>query len=219
VPFDAGTQVGFAQGTVATFAWMVPHDVRGLAAILGGMDAAAARLDRFFHGPDGAWVFGRDPLRYDAANEPAIHAPWLYVALGRPWKTQETVRAIARLAYGLGPKGLPGNDDLGTMSAWYVFAALGLYPQTPDRAEMLLSSPFFESAVLRGDGRPPIRIVAPDASPSNGYIDRVWVDGRAWDRAWLPETFVNGGGEVRIALRATPNERWAAREESPPRDR
>jgi putative alpha-1,2-mannosidase len=76
-------------------------------------------------------VLGGDALRYDPTNEPGIHAPWLYNGLGQPWKTQETVRQIVDTAYGTGPAGLPGNDDLGTMSAWYVFAAIGMFPQTP----------------------------------------------------------------------------------------
>ncbi|MGI5048468.1 glycoside hydrolase domain-containing protein, partial [Streptomyces sp. JAC25] len=75
------------------------------------------------HKADGSWsVKGGDALRDDPTNEPAIHAPWLYNALGKPWQTQETVREIADMVYGSGPRGLPGNDDLGTMSAWYVFS-------------------------------------------------------------------------------------------------
>ncbi|MEV5300360.1 glycoside hydrolase family 92 protein [Amycolatopsis methanolica] len=143
-PFSATSDVGFAQGTSATYTWMVQHDVSGLAA---------ARLDAFFHRPDGSWATGGDGFRYDPTNEPGIHTPWLYNARGQPWKTQETVRAMASLVYRTGPSGLPGNDDLGTMSAWYVFAALGMYPQTPSRAEMLLSSPMFEEAwIKRNDG-------------------------------------------------------------------
>ena len=115
---------------------MVPQDVQGLAEAMGGREVAAQRLDGFFHKADGSWsVKGGDALRYDPTNEPGIHAPWLYNALGQPWKTQETVREIVDTVYGTGPRGLPGNDDLGTMSAWYVFSALGLYPQTPGSAD------------------------------------------------------------------------------------
>ncbi|EXU62167.1 alpha-mannosidase [Streptomyces sp. PRh5] len=94
-PFDPASDRGFAQGSAATYAWMVPQDVQGLAEAMGGRDKAAARLDGFFHKPDGSWsVRGGDPLRYDPTNEPGIHAPWLHNALGQPWKTQETVRQM-----------------------------------------------------------------------------------------------------------------------------
>ncbi|MGW3698389.1 glycoside hydrolase domain-containing protein [Streptomyces sp. NPDC005149] len=75
--------LGFAQGTSATYTWMVPQDVQGLAEAMGGRDRAAERLDAFFHKADGSWsVKGGDALRYDPTNEPGIQAPWLYNAPG-----------------------------------------------------------------------------------------------------------------------------------------
>ncbi|HEY8720048.1 GH92 family glycosyl hydrolase [Pengzhenrongella sp.] len=207
-PFDPSSDVGFAQGSSATYTWMVPQDVSGLAEAMGGPAKAAARLDGFFRKPDGAWVTGGDPLRYDATNEPGIHTPWLYNALGQPAKTQETVRAMERIAYGTGAKGLPGNDDLGTMSAWYVFAALGFYPQNPARAEMLLSSPTFPKAWVHRDGGPTITIVAPNASATNVFVDKVTLNGRERTQSWLPEDVMNRGGEVRFDLRSTPDPTW-----------
>jgi predicted alpha-1,2-mannosidase len=210
-PFSTTSETGFAQGTSATYTWMVQHDVSGLAAAMGGRERAAERLDEFFHRPDGSWATGGDGFRYDPTNEPGIHVPWLYNALGKPWKTQETVRAMASLVYKTGPSGLPGNDDLGTMSAWYVFAALGMYPQTPSRAEMLLSSPIFRKAWIRRAGGPVITVTAPQASAQNVYVQRVRVDGRPYSRSWLPESLVNKGGEVTVDVGPTPHTSWATR--------
>lgn len=207
-PFDPASQNGFAQGSSATYTWMVQHDVSGLAAALGGRKAAVARLDDFFHEPDATLATGADPLRYDPTNEPGIHTPWLYNALGQPWKTQETVRAYADQVYGTGPTGLPGNDDLGTMSAWYVWASLGMYPQVPSRAEMLLSSPVFTSAVVHRAGGKDLTITAPAASDANRYVRSTTVDGKASTRSWLPESFVNGGGTITTAVGPTPNRAW-----------
>lgn len=145
-----------------------------------------------------------DDARYDPTNEPGIHAPWLYNALGQPWKTQKTVRVLAAQAYSTRPRGLPGNDDLPTMSAWYVSSALGLYPQSPSRAELLLSSPIFPEARVRRRGRAVITVRAPRASPENVYVRRVRVDGRPQTRSWLPASVVTGGGDVRVDLAATP---------------
>lgn len=207
-PFSTTSDVGFAQGTSATYTWMVQHDVSGLAAAMGGPSVAAARLDAFFHRPDGSWATGGDGFRYDPTNEPGIHTPWLYNGLGQPWKTQETVRAMASLVYRTGPSGLPGNDDLGTMSAWYVFAALGMYPQTPSRAEMLLSSPMFEKAWIKRDDGPTITVSAPRASAANIYVQSVSVNGKTTDRSWLPEQVINGGGSITVTVGATPNTTW-----------
>ncbi|WP_406413922.1 GH92 family glycosyl hydrolase [Streptomyces halstedii] len=209
-PFSPGSENGFAQGTSATYTWMVPQDVRGLAEAMGGRDAAAERLDAFFHKPDGSWsVKGGDALRYDPTNEPGIHTPWLYNALGQPWKTQETVREIVDTVYGTGPRGLPGNDDLGTMSAWYVFAALGLFPQTPGSATMLLGAPLFPSAVLDRPHGKDIILRAPAADATHSYIDAVRVDGRPSDRSWTDARLVTRGGSVTYRLADRPNPRWA----------
>jgi len=209
-PFSSTSDLGFAQGTSATYTWMVQHDVSGLAAAMGGKEQAAARLDAFFHRPDGSWATGGDGFRYDPTNEPGIHTPWLYNALGQPWKTQETVRAMASLVYKTGPGGLPGNDDLGTMSAWYVFAALGMYPQAPSRAEMLLSSPMFPKAWIKREGGPTITVSAPQASASNVYVQSVRLNGQDHGASWLPESVVNQGGEVVVNVGPSPNTGWGS---------
>ncbi|MFJ8977030.1 GH92 family glycosyl hydrolase [Streptomyces sp. NPDC102282] len=209
-PFAPGSDRGFAQGTSATYTWMVPQDVQGLAEAMGGRETAAQRLDGFFHKADGSWsVKGGDALRYDPTNEPGIHAPWLYNALGQPWKTQETVREIVNTVYGTGPRGLPGNDDLGTMSAWYVFSALGLYPQTPGSATMLLGAPLFPSAVLRRAQGGDITIKAPEADATHPYIDAVKIDGRTADRSWTDARLVTRGGALDFRLADRPNTSWA----------
>ncbi|RAS70401.1 putative alpha-1,2-mannosidase [Lentzea atacamensis] len=193
-PFNPASDQGFAQGSSATYTWMVPHDAQGLAEAMGGKDIAAARLDAFFHRPDGSWATGGDPLRYDPTNEPGIHTPWLYNELGRPHQTQETVRAMAKLVYRTGPNGLPGNDDLGTMSAWYVFAALGLYPRTPSSAELHVSSPMFPKARIAQRG---ITILAPGAPGI--HVDDIRWNGRRQTTPWLPEQFVQRGGVLRVS--------------------
>ncbi|MEE4489154.1 GH92 family glycosyl hydrolase [Streptomyces sp. BE230] len=209
-PFSPGSDRGFAQGTSATYTWMVPQDVQGLAEAMGGRDVAAQRLDGFFHKADGSWsVKGGDAVRYDPTNEPGIHAPWLYNALGQPWKTQETVREILNTVYGTGPRGLPGNDDLGTMSAWYVFSALGLYPQAPGGGELLLGAPLFPKAVI---GRPhgkDITITAPAADATHAYVDAVTVDGRVHDRSWTDASLLAKGGKLAYRLSVTADTSWA----------
>ncbi|GGV97571.1 alpha-1,2-mannosidase [Streptomyces gelaticus] len=210
-PFNPARDLGFAQGSAATYVWMVPQDVQGLATAMGGRDRAAARLDDFFHKPDGSWsVRGGDALRYDPTNEPGIHAPWLYNALGKPWKTQETVRQIVDTAYGTGPAGLPGNDDLGTMSAWYVFAALGIYPKAPGSADLLLGAPVFPHAVVAGAGdREEITIDAPRASRTDLYVDSVSLDDRKHESSWVDGSFVRRGGSLSFELSDRADTGWA----------
>jgi len=214
--FSPDTELGFAQGSAAQYTWMVPQDVSGLATAMGGRAAAVTRLDAFLHDGAGNWALrGGDPLRYDPTNEPTIHTPWLYNGLGQPWKTQATVRLVLDTAYGNGLAGLPGNDDLGTMSAWYVFGAMGLFPQTAGRAELLVASPVFRRVELvRSSGQ---RLVLTTNS-TRTYVQGARLAGKQWQRSWLPESFVLRGGRLDLSLGSSPNRAWATRTQDLPLD-
>ncbi|GAA1617163.1 GH92 family glycosyl hydrolase [Kribbella sancticallisti] len=201
--FTPSTDVGFAQGSSATYTWMVPQDVSGLAAAMGGN--AVQRLDGFFHDDAGNWaVKGGSALRYDPTNEPGLHTPWLYNGLGVAWKTQATTREIVDTVYGVGPAGLPGNDDLGTLSAWYVFAAIGLFPQTPGRAELLVGSPLFPKVELRRSNGVRLTVEAPETSDANQYVQSLSLNGKPQTESWLPESFITRGGRINVQLGAAP---------------
>jgi len=215
-PWSPETGDGFAQGSSAQYTWMVPQNVSGLAKAMGGRDVASTRLDAFFHDEAGQWaVKGGSALRFDPTNEPDIHTPWLYNALGKPWKTQETVRQVVDNAYGIGPKGLPGNDDLGTMSAWYVFASIGMFPQAPGRAEMLLASPVFTRIQIERSNGVTLRISANNTAP---YVQSVRVDGAQATQSWLSESFLTRGGSVTFTLADAPNEIWGTSPSDLPQD-
>ncbi|MEV5844664.1 GH92 family glycosyl hydrolase [Streptomyces sp. NPDC051985] len=207
--FTPATGNGFVEGTAAQYTWMVQHNPAGLFAAMGGTDQALARLDSFFHNSDGSWAFtgsGGDKSELD--NEPSLNVPYLYDYADAPYKTQETVRAAMTRLWSTQPGGIPGNDDLGAMSSWYVFSALGMYPQVPSRAELVLASPLFERVEIdRPDGND-ISIHAPGAAADAPYVQSLKVDGRTSDRPWLAGSFVRDGGRLDYTLSATPNRTW-----------
>ena len=116
--------------------------------LLGGNEEAIRRLDSFFHDAQGNWALVNGKLHPGFDNEPCLETPWLYDFAGAPYKTQQTVRAILDTLWHDAPGGIPGNDDLGEMSSWYVWAALGMYPEIPGRAELVLASPLFPEAEI-----------------------------------------------------------------------
>ncbi|MEU5640226.1 GH92 family glycosyl hydrolase [Streptomyces milbemycinicus] len=215
--FTPATGNGFVEGTSAQYTWMVQHNPAGLFAALGGRDAAVKRLDSFFHDADGGWALtGAGGEKAELDNEPSINVPYLYAYAGAPYKTQETVRAAMRQLWSTEPGGIPGNDDLGEMSSWYVFSALGMYPQVPSRAELVLASPLFPRVEIERGGRD-ISIRAPQAAPDAPYVQSLKVDGRASGRPWLPESFVRRGGTLEYALGEAPNRSWgSAAADAPP---
>lgn len=213
--FTPDTGNGFVEGTAAQYTWMVPHDPAGLFAALGGREAALARLDDFFHDADGGWAFtGNGGTKSELDNEPSINVPYLYDYAGAPYKTQETVRAAMRQLWSTEPGGIPGNDDLGAMSAWYVFSALGMYPQVPSRAELVLASPLFERIEIDRPHGNDISVRATGAAADAPYVRSLKVNGHGSDRPWLPASFVRDGGRLDYTLSATPDREWGA--SSPP---
>ena len=135
--------------------------------------SCVARLDAFFTQLN---TSRKQPLDW-AGNEPALGIPWEYDYAGAPWRTQDVVRRIATQLYSATPNGEPGNDDLGALSSWYVWAAIGLYPETPGRADLALASPMFTRvSITLGSGKT-ITINAPQASDTGRYVQRAGIDG------------------------------------------
>jgi predicted alpha-1,2-mannosidase len=209
--FTPSTGNGFVEGTAAQYTWMVQHNPAGLFAAMGGKDQAMARLDSFFHDSDGSWAFtgsGGDKSELD--NEPSINVPYLYDYAGAPYKTQETVRAAMKQLWTTQPEGIPGNDDLGAMSSWYVFSAMGMYPQVPSRAELALASPLFPRIEIDRPHGGDISVRADGAAADAPYIHSLKVNGRTTDRSWLPASFVRDGGRLDYTLSATPDKDWGS---------
>ncbi|WP_415938604.1 GH92 family glycosyl hydrolase [Streptomyces sp. 039-1] len=215
--FTPATGNGFVEGTAAQYTWMVQHDPAGLFAAMGGRDKALERLDTFFHDADGGWAFtgsGGDKSELD--NEPSINVPYLYDYAGAPYKAQETVRAAMTRLWSTKPEGIPGNDDLGEMSSWYVFSALGMYPQVPSRAELTLASPLFPRIEIDRPGGRDIAIRARGAAADTPYVRSLRVDGHATERPWLPASFVRDGGTLDYTLSGTPDKAWGSAENAAP---
>ena len=205
--FSPATEDGFVEGTAAQYVWMIPFNVHGLFAAMGGEAKAAARLDAFFYEAGKPAVTKAGPLHAELDNEPSIETPWLYNFLGQPWKTQQLVRQVLNTIWPDSPSGIPGNDDLGEMSSWAVFASLGFYPEIPGRAELVLGSPLFPYIRIHrpaGD----ILIHAPAANAQAAYIQSLTVNGKPSTATYLPETFGLKGGTLDFKLSDTPNQTW-----------
>ena len=209
--FKKGTGAGFVEGSAAQYVWMVPFNVAGLFDQMGGREKAVARLDRFFYDAKGAPVVTKaGPQHPELANEATIETPWLYDFAEQPWKTQQLVREVLNTIWKNAPDGIPGNDDLGEMSSWAVFAAMGLYPEIPGRAELVLGSPLFSKVTVhRAEGD--VRISANGAGTDAPYVQSLKVNGKPSSRTWLPEGFALKGGTLEFELGTMPNKGFGAK--------
>ncbi len=172
---EPGGQTGFEEGNAVQYTWSVPQDLAGLASLMGGDGAAAAKLQTFMASLNAT----RNVPEDWSGNEPDEWAPWEFDSFGAPEETQHFVRAIANSEYADAPVDEPGNDDLGALSSWYVWAAIGLFPVTPGAANLSLASPLFPSVTITlPNGR---RLVeqAPGATASRPYVHALSVSGIA----------------------------------------
>ncbi len=196
---------GFVEGDSAQYTWMVPQDPAGLFRKMGGRARATARLRHFLR----ALNAGPGGTHTDHAllgNEPTLATPWLYDWLRQPFRTQEAVRRGLSL-YSTAPDGYPGNDDLGTLSAWYAFGALGLYPAVPGVGLLAISSPLFRRAEIRlPHGRRALILGA----GHGGYIRSLRLDGHALDQPWTTYCALARGATLSFRLGRRPNPRWGA---------
>jgi predicted alpha-1,2-mannosidase len=234
-PYDPATGDGqFHESGAYQYRWLVPQDPAGLIGLLGGNAPANRRLDEFFAyddllaDPAGTartkWVnsvydyYGA--TTYNPNNEPDLLAPYTYLWTGQPYKTATVVRAAETL-FTNGPDGMTGNDDLGTMSAWYVFSSLGLYPTMSGANFYGVTSPQFPRARVQvGDfGRRQggeLVISAPGTSEANRYIAAATLNGKKLRRTWVSQRDIARGGRLAYALSTRPTRWGTKRNDAPP---
>lgn len=201
----------YAEGTAHHYTWAVPWDAAGLATLMGGEAAAAERLLAYFEASDAALNGPQyNPLEpfglYWHSNEPSLHVPYLFTELGVPAQTQRWVEWARERHYGPGPEGLPGNDDAGTMSAWYVFASIGLYP-LPGSGGFWITAPVFDRVELAlDDVEAPDRKLAIVAEGTGIYVSGISYGGEPLTRPWIGWDALARGETLRIMRSEQPSE-------------
>lgn len=163
---------GFHEGNAWNYTFYVPHDIKGLARLMGGQKKFVDKLQMVF-----------DKGYYDPANEPDIAYPYLFSYFkGEEWRTQEIVCDLLARYFTAKPDGIPGNDDAGTMSAWAVFSMMGFYPDCPGVPEYTLTIPTFDQITIRLNpsfyGKEKLIIEKKDTGTSEKYIQRIELGGK-----------------------------------------
>jgi putative alpha-1,2-mannosidase len=230
--FDSSTGLlrdsEFYEGGKWNYSFRLLHDMRARIAMTGGDDAFIAMLDAFFgfgaaavtqpgrRPPPATMAAGYALNRFEGLNnEPDMEAPWAYHYAGRPDRTADIVNAALTWQFGTGAGGLPGNDDSGGLSSWYVWASLGLFP-VAGQSLFLVNTPAFARAALRvaggefviettGHRDTPIGADGVETTPPTQYVQSATLNGRPCETTHISAADVYRGGVLHLELGPEPS--------------
>ncbi|MFB2556182.1 glycoside hydrolase domain-containing protein [Herbiconiux liangxiaofengii] len=216
----------YYEGSRYNYSFRLQHDMAGRIEVSGGTERFVEQLDAFFgygaepvtqpgNRPDAQELLAGYVLgRFEGLNnEPDMESPWTYHYAGRPDRTAEIVHNIVHQQFGTGRGGLPGNDDSGGLSSWYVWASLGIFPVAGQNI-FLVNAPSFREAtmavrggdfVIRTEG-----FVEPVAGGPVQYVQRMWLNGHPLERTWISGDELHRGGQLMVELGPEPGE-WGTR--------
>ena len=221
VPFDQFAWGGaYVEGGPWQCSWAVQQDVAGLADLTGGRAAFAAVLDKLFSLPPAFHPGGYGRTIHEMTempacgmgqcsmnNQPSFHIPYLYAAVGRPWRTEYWTRRACRTLFNAGPQGYPGDEDTGSMGAWYVLSSIGLYPLTPGHPSYVLTCPVFRRVTIQKAGGRPLVIDAPGNTDATVYVAARTLNGRPYTAGWISHADVVAGGTLAVTVADHPTAR------------
>lgn len=216
--FDPQDWAGFTEGNSWSYTWFVPHDVSGLKNLMG-TEKFVDNLDHMFSQfsyPKWGGAFSH----YWHGNEPSQQVPYYYNYVKQPWKTQRIVDKIMNELYGTGPAGIPGNEDVGQLSAWFVLSAMGFHPVAPAQCTYLVGRPLFDEVIINLDEKyynsSKFVIKTKNNSKESRYIQSLSINGKKTNQTWFDHNLIQNGGEIIFEMGDKPNRNWGIENSSIP---
>lgn len=206
----------YCEGTAWQWTWFVPHDIPGLAHLMGGNDAFANKLDSLFTADSSleGHVTSADISgligQYAHGNEPSHHIIHLYNYVNRPWRTQELVDSVFNSQYANAVDGLAGNEDCGQMSAWYILNAMGFYQVCPGQPTYSIGRPRFDKVSVNLTNGNTFTVIAKNNSKTNKYIESVTLNGILLNKPFFTHNDIVKGGTLEIKMTNRPTQ-WGVK--------
>lgn len=216
-PFEWGGP--FVEGNGWQWRFSVQHDAKGMMDLMSGEKRFVENLDSLFTVPGDSVLCGGYGFmiheineavaggqgQYAQGNEPCFHVIHLYNHSGQPWKAQALLRESMTKLFNSGPKGFPGDEDGGAMSAWYVFNAIGFYPVTPGVPQYVIGSPLFDKVTINLENGKKFIISASDNSPDHKYISHAVLNGVDYSKNWIAHDDIMRGGTLDFQMSSEPD--------------
>ncbi len=212
----------YIEGNAWQHSFFVPQDVRGLDKLFPKKGGLEAMLDTLFKAPSEMTGENQSPDasgfigQYAHGNEPSHHIAYMYSYIGKPWKTQEKVRAIIDSMYHDVPDGYAGNEDAGQMSAWAVWSMMGLYPASPVNGEYVFGSPAVDAATLKMPNGNTFSIFVKNNSKKNVYIKSIKLDGKTYTKSYIRHQDMLKARELVFEMTDKPNKQFGIKRKDQP---
>ncbi|MDC6365859.1 MULTISPECIES: GH92 family glycosyl hydrolase [Flavobacteriaceae] len=176
---------GYKEGNAQIYSYAVAQRPYDLINLMGGKDLFVQRLDTLLRSGE---------ILFD--NETIFHIPWLFNYAQAPEKTQEWVRSILNNRFSDSPGGIPGNDDLGSMSSWYLFSASGFFPTAPGNPVYDLAAPLFKK--IHFDLPEGKTLIIENEHPDYPYIKSIEWNNKPLEQLWISHEKIAKGGVLRF---------------------
>ncbi|MDP4224644.1 MAG: GH92 family glycosyl hydrolase, partial [Bacteroidota bacterium] len=200
-----------------TYIWQPYHAFGDLIRMMGGPEKFERKLDQLFSEglgiskwqyyatmPDATGNVGQ----FVMGNEPSMHIVYLYNLAGKPWKTQKRIRMLMDTWFRNDLMGIPGDEDGGGLSAFYVFSAMGFYPVTPGIPEYQIGSPLFTKIKIHLQNGKTFTVIAKDNSQANKYIQSARLNGKLLTKPAFSHKDLVEGGTLILEMGPEPNKAW-----------
>jgi|LSQX01.3.fsa_nt_gb predicted alpha-1,2-mannosidase len=193
----------YCEGSPRHWRWTAPHDTQGLIELFGSSEYFVSELNDFMEDASKTRAAVDPGSGYWQGNQHDIHAPYLFNDAGRPDLTQKWVRWALADRHSTDVDGLDGNDDGGTLSAWYIFSALGLYPVAgTDR--YCIGSPNIDRAEVSLGGGKTLTVIAENQSAENIYVQNVALNGTRLQTPSITHSQIKNGATLVFTMGSSP---------------
>ena len=199
-------QSSYTEGNSWHYLFHVLHDVPGMIELMGGQEAFSHKLDSMFYSDKNPevktliWNIMGMLGQYWHGNEPCHHVPYLYKFTDKGYKTDAITHYLTTEFYKNTPDGLKGNDDCGQMSAWYMFASMGLYPIDPVSGQFIVSAPQFDNISLSVSDNKKFIITVERQNADCIFVKEVYLNGKLLDRPYITYDEIMSGGKMRVLM-------------------
>lgn len=210
----------YCEGSAWQCSWAVQHDLLGLAEEMGGKEVLKARLDELMTMPPvfdvGSYpgeihemseMAAAELGQFAISNQPSFHIPYIYTAIGYPDRTQYWVRKTLEEMFSSEEDGLPGDEDNGSLCAWYLFGAMGIYPLCPGIPEYVLGSPLLKKMMINLEDGKSLTITADDSDTNNKYVNRIMVNGIEYEKLSISHSQLITGGNIHFCMTDIPSDK------------